>query len=207
MQDKAHQLFLDEQDEENNFLEESIGSEIDFDKAHSDRGRKDPRFASVPNPNKHGLNTSSSQRSETEIDRQKSDRSDAAVEEFKSVDDAFDVGFGDDLKVERAQPELEFVHEEDELYAVREFDDGERLRVYESSHLTGSKNINSVTPQRIDLLKALNYTDYLKDPNYFSTNSMSVNTAILAFLVLDYIMKRPKNQNMYPLPKNKQFLL
>ena len=53
----------------------------------------------------------------------------------------------------------------------------------------------------------MNYTDYIKDVNFFFENSMSINMAILAFQILDYIMQRPKNQNMYPLPKNKQYLL
>ena len=78
------------------------------------------------------------------------------------------------------------------MYAVRDYNEEERHHLYESQ-LTGSKNINSLTPQRIDLLKMMNYTDYLLDVNFFFNNSMSINMAILAFLILDYIMQCPKN--------------
>ena len=91
------------------------------------------------------------------------------------------------------------------MYAVREYNDGERQHLHDSH--TGSKHITSVTPHRIDLMQTMNYTDYLPDVNFFFHNSMSINMSILAFQILDYIMQRPKNKNMYPLPKNKQFLL
>ena len=78
-----------------------------------------------------------------------------------------------------------------------------RRDVYESQDMTGSKNINSITPHNVNLLKTMNYTDYIKDVNFFFDNSMPINMAVLAFQIMDYIMLRPKNQNMYPLPKNK----
>ena len=56
-------------------------------------------------------------------------------------------------------------------------------------------------------MQAMNYTAYIQDVNFFFQNSMPTNMAVLAFTILDYIMQRPKNQSMYPLPKNKQFLL
>ena len=67
--------------------------------------------------------------------------------------------------------------------------------------------MNSITPTRIDTLQAMNYTAYIADVNFFFHNSMAVNMSVIAFQILDYIMQRPKNQAMYPLPKNKQFLL
>ena len=55
----------------------------------------DTRFSSVPNLNKQALHASS-QRSVTEVDREKSEKS-VPIEDFKSLDDAFDVGFGNEL--------------------------------------------------------------------------------------------------------------
>ena len=54
---KKDQSFLD--DPEQDFLDESIGSDIQFNKADVDNRRRDPKFSSVPNPNRNGLNTDS----------------------------------------------------------------------------------------------------------------------------------------------------
>lgn len=53
---------------------------------------------------------------------------------------------------------------------------------------TNSRNLNSITPTRIDILQAMNYTSYIGDVNFFFQNSMSINMAVLAFQILDYIM-------------------
>ena len=119
------------------------------------------------------------------------------------------MGLGGDIKVESAQPKkFTFVdhHAKDEMYAIRDYNYENNDNMYESQ--TGSKNINSLTPHRIgNVMKMMNYTAYLPDVNFFYNNTMNINMAILAFQILDYIMQRPKNKNMYPLPKNKQFLL
>ena len=74
---------------------------------------------------------------------------------------------------------------------------------YLNESQTNSRNVNSITPTRIDIMQAMNYTAYIQDVNFFFQNSMSINMAVLALQILDYIMQRPKNQSMYPLPKNK----
>ena len=67
------------------------------------------------------------------------------------------------------------------MYAIRDYNEGGRNRVYDTQELTGSKNINSITPRDVDLLKTMNYTDYIKDVNFFFDNSMPINMAILSF--------------------------
>ena len=64
---------------------------------------------------------------------------------------------------------------------MRDNKDGMRHDDYESQDMTGSKNINSITPHNVNLLKTMNYTDYVKDVNFFFDNSMPINMAILAF--------------------------
>ena len=53
----------------------------------------------------------------------------------------------------------------------------------------------------------VNYTKTIKNKQIFQGNSESVNIAILALSILDFIMWQPKNRNDYPMSKSKSFLL
>lgn len=52
-----------------------------------------------------------------------------------------------------------------------------------------------------------NYTDVIEDSQFFFNRSEYINIALLIFEILNFIMRKPINNRVYPLPKSKEIMI